>query len=68
MYSRIKDESDKDYFVIAYSNLQDDDYKEQSGYFKPCDEFITDAKRYSCLTADSEINKRLLKLRNTNNG
>jgi hypothetical protein len=67
MYSRIKDESDKDYFVIAYSNLQDDDYKEQSGYFKPCDEFVTDAKRYSCLTADSEINKRLLKLRKTNN-
>lgn len=69
MFGRIKNESDKDCFIIAYSNMSNNDYRKESGYFYKGinkSNVVTDGISYTCLTADPEINKRLLKIRTNN--
>ena len=60
IFSELNNEKDKEYFVIAYGNLNDPEYREKSGYFE--NERI--ACSYECVTANPEINKILLKIKN----
>lgn len=54
---------DKECFIIAYSHLNDCDYRINSGHFKNEKEAVF----YDCITANPEINKRLLKIKSQEN-
>lgn len=60
IFSELDNEKDKEFFVIAYGNLSDPEYREKSGYFE--NERI--ACSYECVTANPEINRRLIKIKN----
>ena len=62
IFSELDNEKDKEYFVMAYGNLNNQEYRIKSGYFE--DE--RKALWYDCVTANPEINKRLLKIKEQN--
>ncbi len=68
-FDSLTDDEDKDCFVQAYVNLNDEEYRMGSGYFEP--QRIAGSLRcpYTCITAHPEVNRRLLdmKLKNKNN-
>lgn len=62
-YDKLDNEEDKECFIIAYSHLNDCDYRVNSGHFKNEKEAVC----YDCITANPEINKRLLKIKSQEN-
>ena len=69
IFERLTDDEDKECFVKAYANLNDEEYRKNSGYFEGKKLGSEVMYPYSCITAIPEINRRLLdmKLKNTNN-
>lgn len=57
LYNELNSEEEKEYFIMAYGNLRNPEYREKSEYFAN----EREAWSYTCTTANSEINKRLLK-------
>ena len=62
LYNQAKDEDSQYALAKAYYNLSCEEYRKHSGYF-PEDDKNRDAERYVCLTANPDINKKVLKMK-----
>ena len=62
LYNQAKDEDSQYALAKAYYNLSFEEYRKHSGYF-PEDDKNNDALFYECLTANPDINKKVLKMK-----
>ena len=62
LYNQAKDEDSQYALAKAYYNLSCEEYRKHSGYF-PEDDKKRDAERYVCLTANPDINNKVLKMK-----
>ena len=60
LFNQTKSEEEKTALTKAYYNISNYDFRYNSGYF----ETETDAVFYDCYTANSEINNRILEMKN----
>ena len=65
MVEQAKDEDDKSALTKAYYNISNQDFRMNSGYFGTRFDMIDRyaALRYDCITANPEINSRILQMR-----